>query len=125
MIENNNILEVDVTMSSELQSDRRGLPGPEHALLLAVLEDATRCFLNRWDAANPKDRQLHTEARDWFRSTRCTQLYDFENVCNVLGIDAGYLRGGLFRELERRRAGGRPRAVTLANDDPDLQREAG
>jgi hypothetical protein len=123
MIENNYIFEVDVTLRSELQSDR-GLQGPEHALMVAVLEDAARCFLNRWNAASRKDRLLHTEARDWFRSTECMRLYDFENVCDVLGIDADYLRRGLFRELERRRAGGQPRVVTLTSSTRDLDRQA-
>ena len=129
MIENNHIFEPDVTLASELLPERSGLPVPEHALMLAVLEDAARCLLNRWSATHPKERVLYQDARDWFRSTEHARLYDFENVCDVLGIDADYLRGRIFRELEHRRAGGRPRVVALArptaDDDHDFDREAG
>ena len=40
----NNIFEPDVVLASELDTARSGLPEPERMLLIAVLEEAARCF---------------------------------------------------------------------------------
>ncbi len=93
------IFEPDAVLASQLEP-RSGLPEPEHSLMVAVLEDAVRCYLNYADAADRKQRALADDADAWFASTDRTRLYDFENVCDVLGIDAAYFR----EHLQRRRA---------------------
>lgn len=113
--ESNPIFEPDTVLASQLLPPRHGLPGPEHALMVAVLEDAMRCFLNYADATDRKQRALAADARAWFDSPERTRLFDFENVCDVLGIDAGYLRRQLARQLDaRRKSVARPATPQLA-----------
>ena len=98
----NHIFEQDVVVSAELFARRSGLPDPERSLMLAVLEDAMRCFLDYGDAEG-KQRALYDEARGWLESDARMGLYDFANVCDVLGIEVAWLRRRLFA-LRRRRA---------------------
>lgn len=119
----NHIFERDVVLSAELFAERSGLPTPERSLMLAVLEEAARCFLN-YGTAEGKQRVLFEEARDWFASSAATQLFDFENVCDVLGIDVGYLRRRLL-ELRDRRGGKRAPAPTARTPAHDDDRQAG
>lgn len=115
----NHIFEQDIVLSAGLFAQRSGLPTPERSLMLAVLEEAARCFLD-YGTAEGKQRVLYEEARDWFASSAHTQLYDFENVCDVLGIDVGYLRRRLF-ELHDRRGGTHTTAPSAPAHDEDWQ----
>src|SRR5579875_408424 len=83
---------------------RRSEHDGERRLMVAVLEDA--------------------EA--WIESPDRTWLFSFENICDVLGIDADYLRRGL-REWKARMAGGRGRVVPLraSVDEQALRRVSG
>ncbi len=110
----NRIFEPDVTLASELRTTRTGLPDPERELLIAVLEDAARCFLHHCAATDRKQRVLYEEARDWFFSADRTRLFAFESVCDVLGIDPAYLRRGMRAERDRRRAGASGSATRTA-----------
>ena len=47
--ESHAIVEPDALLASQLEA-RSGLPEPEYALMVAVLEDAVRCYLNYADA---------------------------------------------------------------------------
>jgi hypothetical protein len=87
---------------------RRQVPtkNGEHRLLMAVLEDAIHCYQKHLLARNRNDRQLFEDAERWImgwdgshvsRTTDDTPTFSFENVCEVLGLDAEYLRGGLRR----------------------------
>ena len=64
----------------------------EKKLMLAVLEDATwiyiRCF--------SKKNTLFLEVEDWFRYKGNDRLFSFENICDVLGLSADYIRRGLL-----------------------------
>jgi hypothetical protein len=100
----NHIFEPDVVLSDELTGARGGPATPERTLMIAVLEDAARCFLHHCTATERKARALYEDARDWFLSTEHAGLYDFENVCHVLGIDPAYLRRRMLAERDRRRA---------------------
>jgi hypothetical protein len=87
---------------------RRQVPtkNGEHRLLMAVLEDAIHCYQKHLLARNRNDRQLFEDAERWImgwdvahssHTTDDTPTFSFENVCEVLGLDAGYLRSGLRR----------------------------
>jgi hypothetical protein len=69
--------------------------GPEHELLLAVLEDAVNCFQKQHHATDPTLRQLFLDARDWIASTDRSWLFSFENICDTLDLDPVYVRAGL------------------------------
>ena len=79
------IFESDAVLASQFFTPRTALPDPERALMVAVLEDAVRCFLNHYGAADRKQRILYEEARAWVLSAERTGFCAFENVCDVLG----------------------------------------
>lgn len=66
----------------------------ERRLMLAVLEDALRTLVLAKRAAIPKKRLSCDLA--WVRSTSHAEPFAFENICDVLGLDAGYMRDRLF-----------------------------
>jgi hypothetical protein len=65
----------------------------ERRLMLAVLEDAIRTLLLARRAAVPRKRLLRDLA--WLESTSRADPFAFESICDVLGIDPGWLRGRL------------------------------
>ena len=121
----NRIFEPDVTLSAEIFGDRTGPYGPERLLMIAVLEDAARCLLRSCTATvDRKLRDLYAETDGWFRSDARTELYDYENVCAVLGIDPDWLRARLFRLCDARRAatGATPDRDVTVVEPPRLDR---
>jgi hypothetical protein len=65
----------------------------ERRLMLAVLEDAIRTLLLAKRTAVSRKRLLRELA--WFQSRSQSEPFAFESICDVLGIDPGYLRGRL------------------------------
>ena len=68
---------------------------PEKALLLAVLEDAVSCFLEYHAAEDRFGKGRFQEAEEWIMHTGNDWLFSYENVCELLGLNAEYLRRGL------------------------------
>jgi hypothetical protein len=75
---------------------------PEKGLMLAVLEEAITTFQHHLDAESRRGQRLFREADEWFQSADTSWAFAFESVCDVLGLDPGYVRAGLAR-LQRRR----------------------
>jgi hypothetical protein len=71
--------------------------GQEQRLLLAVLEDAVHCFQTHLFAKKPHERQLFANAEAWINSTEADWFFSFENICELLGLQASALRGALHR----------------------------
>src|ERR1700688_4915813 len=67
----------------------------ELKLLLAVLEDAIRCYLRNVNAKEGEHRRDFVEVRNWFdgngAGARRGDIFSFENLCEALGIDPPYL----------------------------------
>ena len=61
----------------------------EMKLLMAVLEDAIRCYLRNVDAQAGERRREFIEVRSWFESTVAgpAGIFSFENLCEALGIE--------------------------------------
>ena len=64
----------------------------ELKLLLAVLEDAIRCYLRNVDAKGGERRRDFNEVRHWFEasgraSARRADIFSFDNLCSALGIE--------------------------------------
>jgi hypothetical protein len=63
----------------------------ELKLLLAVLEDAIRCFLRNANSKEGERRREYIEVRTWFEGSiagaRRADIFSFENVCAALGIE--------------------------------------
>src|SRR5258708_427661 len=61
----------------------------ELKLLMAVLEDAIRCYLRNVDAKEGERRREFIEVRNWFESGFGGRagIFGFENLCEALGIE--------------------------------------
>ncbi len=63
----------------------------ELKLLLAVLEDAIRCYLRNTNAKDGERRRDFVEVRGWFEGgsagARYADIFSFDNVCLALGIE--------------------------------------
>jgi hypothetical protein len=64
-------------------------------LMLAVLEDAMRCYLTYANSRSRAQRRLFVEAQAWLMDREADGAFAFETVCETLGIDPNYLREGL------------------------------
>jgi hypothetical protein len=80
----------------------------EKRLMLAVLTEAVATFLRHLEAKTGRGQRLFREAEEWIESEDMSWTFAFENVCQTVGLDAEYLRGGLERLKERRPAGRAP-----------------
>jgi hypothetical protein len=77
---------------------------PERRLLLAVLEEAVATFHRHVVARGRRGRRLFREAETWMLSDDVSWPCSFQNICDMLAFDAGYLRTGLQRWRDHRRA---------------------
>jgi hypothetical protein len=78
----------------------------ERRLMLAVLMDAIRCLCTR----GQKDLGIRAHGtwlrdRRWFQSDEHSDPFSFVNICDALGIDAGYVRRCVLHPSDRRRVG--------------------
>jgi hypothetical protein len=74
---------------------------PELNLMLAVLDDAIHCFLKYENIPTRRARRLFSDVEDWFFSQKSNSIFDFENVCEGVGIDPDYVRSLLLRSTRR------------------------
>ena len=67
----------------------------ELKLLLAVLEDAIRCYLRNANAKDGERRRDFIEVRNWFEGdtagARRADIFSFDNLCAALGIEPQFL----------------------------------
>ena len=91
------LFEPDVLLPDQFFTACRRTAGiePERLLMLAVLEEAVESYRACAFARDARSRQTFAEAQDWFESTDRGWLFAFESICDVLEIDAGYIRGRL------------------------------
>ncbi|HVA80408.1 MAG TPA: hypothetical protein VNF29_05745 [Candidatus Binataceae bacterium] len=76
----------------DLTRRRSGLDG-ETRLVYAVLEDAVRCYVRNSGASHGIRRALFDEVQMWFQArTTVSGPFSFAYVCEVIGVDPGYLR---------------------------------
>ena len=70
----------------------------EQELMLAVLEDAITCFQVHFAARDKKKTRLFRKAEEWILlQEKSNWLFSFDNVCETLGLNPGYIREGLLR----------------------------
>jgi len=72
---------------------------PEKMLMLAVLEDGVICFQKYISTQDEKGKRLLSEAEEWLLMEQNGEdwLFSFDNVCETLGLNPGYIREGLLR----------------------------
>jgi transposase-like protein len=78
---------------------------PVKRLMMAVLEDALRCYQNNSNAKSGPRKRLFTEAEKWLCGETGEGPFSFETVCETLGIEPSFLRGGLRQWREQQLAG--------------------
>ncbi len=128
------LLQPDTVLPSQYYAAlrRKGAHEPERRLVIAVLQDAVDCFQKHLHARDRKARQLFLDAQDWIASEDRSWPFSFENVCDLLQINADYLRVGL-KAWKERELGQKPRAVVVplqvrvapAVEPIELRRRAG
>jgi hypothetical protein len=74
-----------------------GAFGGEFLLLLALLQDAIRCYFLGRSGKTHQKRLEFWEIKRWFEDRDDSRVFGFENVCELLGIDSDSLRGRLER----------------------------
>ncbi len=97
------LLQPDTLLPSQFYAalKRKGAHEPERRLVVAVLQDAVDCFQKHLRARDRKARQLFVDAEEWICSEDRSWPFSFENVCDLLQINAEYLRRGLISWKER------------------------
>ncbi len=78
---------------------------PLKRLMMAVLEDALRCFQNNADATSGPRKRLFLEAEQWLCGESGDGPFSFETICETLGIEPRFLRGGLREWRNQQLAG--------------------
>src|SRR5438093_13462759 len=71
---------------------RRGQYDGERRLMIAILEDAVDVYLKQAAAHDARGQQLFLEAEERCDDPDCTRLYAFEDVCDVLELQAASTR---------------------------------
>ena len=70
---------------------------PEMRLVVAIMEDAWNCVTHRAGSRNRRARRDFMEAYQWFCDERRDWPFAFNNVCDLLGLDATVVRRRLRR----------------------------
>jgi hypothetical protein len=81
----------------------------ELGLIAAILEEAFRTVSRQ--GGRLRQRRAAAEAYEWFFEEDQKWPFAFQNVCDLLGLDAQALRACVLGELEERRREARPRAT--------------
>jgi hypothetical protein len=98
------LFEPDTLLSAQYFENCRSktLLEPEKSLMLGVLDDAVNCFQENLLAKSGRGRKLFDEAEEWILDEARDCIFSFENICEVLGFSAEYLRHGLVRWKEKK-----------------------
>src|SRR5436189_266173 len=73
---------------------------PETQLMIAILEDAIECFQKHLFAKDVRNDKLFNDARAWILDSESDWVFSFENICEHLTLDSGYVRQGLIHWIE-------------------------
>ncbi len=84
---------------------------PEKRLMLALLEDAIRCYQDNLHARTNKRRRLFNDTEEWIVGAADDYVFSFRHVCEALGLSPEYLRQGMLRWKQRNQE---PAAAALA-----------
>jgi hypothetical protein len=105
---------------------RKQLDG-ERRLMIAVLEDAVDVYRKQVGAHDPRGQSLFRDAEDWIEDRDKSWLFSFENICDVLDLEADYVRRGLHAWKTRAAQARRGELIRLRTDerDQDLREASG
>src|ERR1700730_3368540 len=74
---------------------------PEKRLMLAILEDAIKCFQQNLLVRSGRKKRLFEEAEQWITDVSGDWIFSFETICDTLGVNPEYVRQGLLRWKEK------------------------
>lgn len=81
----------------------KGFVEGEKRLMAAVLADAVDCYMKQAFSEEPRGQQLFKDAEAWLLEEQTSRwFFSFINICDVLGLEPDYLRGGLAEWRQRR-----------------------
>lgn len=108
------LFEPDIVLPSQFFATMIGSAAHKRGecqLLIAILEDAVRCFQKYLFAQSRGERRLFEDAEQWLMGPDATlrederPAFSFAYICQAIDLDADYLRDGLRRwrnhQLER------------------------
>ena len=72
---------------------------------------ALRCFQNNSNAKSGPRKRLYAEAEQWLCGETGDGPFSFDTVCETLGIEPEFLRGGLRQWRAQQLAGVSPRRL--------------
>lgn len=84
---------------------------PVKRLMLAVLEDAMRCYQTYANSSSRSQRRLFIEAEAWLMDRTSDGPFAFETICETLGIEPSCLHDGLRRWRVQQLDGLNPRRM--------------
>ena len=65
---------------------------PERSLARAILFDAIECSTRHIDSRIPAQRKEAADALEWIESDDESWFLSFQPLCNLLGVDDGFVR---------------------------------
>jgi len=75
----------------------------EQKLMLAVLDDAVSCFQKYFATRDKRGTRLFHEAEEWIlRQGNNDWRFSFDNICETLDLNPGYIREGLLHWRDHR-----------------------
>ena len=100
------LFQPDTLLSAQYFENFRSkiFPEPEKRLMLAILEDAVKCFQENLLATTRTSKRLFEEAEEWIVEVGGDWIFSFETVCETLGINPEYVRQGLLRWKDKKSA---------------------
>jgi hypothetical protein len=97
------LFEPDALVSTQYfeQLRRKTIWEPEKRLMLAVFEDAVKCFQDNLLEQSGRRQKSFAEVEEWILAKEGDWIFSFENICEVLGFNPDYVRQGLLRWKEK------------------------
>ena len=77
---------------------------PERMLMLAVLEDAVVCIQKYASASKGRGKRWFRETMEWVLRDDDNWLFSFNNVCEAVDLDPGYVRRAMSQLAARESA---------------------
>lgn len=85
------------------QLSRKSIREGEERLLYAMLECAIEDYQKYATATDKKGQELFQQADEWFFETDSSSEFSFENLCDYLQLNPGYVRKGLLKWKKEKR----------------------
>ena len=109
---NDHPFEFGAVLPEQFFPERNKFDDPIERLMFAILTDAIRCYQNNIGVQQPYARHLFAETREWLFRLPGNGPFSFENICELLEIDAPRLRRALRRWRDRKLSGREPQTLT-------------